>query len=230
MVAATIRAEQPAMDFFDVATSTPTMRRFSDRPIDERDLFKILATANMAPSGSNAQPWEFVVVREAAMRREIQRLYELSWVPYKDSAIIRGRKELSERAKKALAVGDEFSASLSIVPAHIIVFLDRPKMRVERGSPEDLTNFGATYGSIFPAIELLMLSARALGIGTAMTTMLSPHEAETKSILGVPEQFQLIALIPMGYPADGFKRPYRKPVTARIHDGRWDGIWTGAKA
>jgi hypothetical protein len=60
---------------------------------------------------------------------------------------------------------------------------------------------------------------------TAMTTMLSPHEAETKRLLGVPDQYQLIALVPMGYPTGGFKRPYRKPVWPRLHDGRWDGPW-----
>jgi len=59
------------MDFFEVANSTPTMRRFLDRPITEPELLKILETANMAPSGSNAQPWEFVVIRELQARREI---------------------------------------------------------------------------------------------------------------------------------------------------------------
>lgn len=58
-----------------------------------------------------------------------------------------------------------------------------------------------------------------------MTTMLSSREPETKSMLGVPEQYQLIALVPMGYPADGFKRPLRKPVFPRIHDERWDRAW-----
>jgi nitroreductase len=213
------------MDFFEVATTMPTVRRFSDRPLDQTTIERILETANMAPSGSNAQPWEFVIVRDPAARREIQKLYELAWVPYKDSAIIRGRTTLSARAQKALHVGDEFSASLAIVPAHVVVFLDRPKMRVVRGSPEDLTNFGATYGSVFPAIELMMLAARALGVGTAMTTMLSPHEAETRALLGVPDLYQLIALIPMGYPAEGFKRPFRKPVWPRIHDGHWSHAW-----
>ena len=213
------------MDFFEVATTMPTVRRFSDRPLDHTTIERILETANMAPSGSNAQPWEFVIVRDPAARREIQKLYELAWVPYKDSAIIRGRATLSARAQKALRVGDEFSASLAIVPAHVLVFLDRPKMRVVRGSPEDLTNFGATYGSVFPAIELMMLAARALGVGTAMTTMLSPHEAETKALLGVPDLYQLIALIPMGYPAEDFKRPFRKPVWPRIHDGHWLQAW-----
>jgi nitroreductase len=213
------------MDFFEVATTTPTMRHFLDRPIPEADLIKILETANMAPSGSNAQPWEFVVVREANTRREIQKLYESVWGPYKDSAIIRGRTTLSPRAIKALKTGDDFSAQLAIVPVHVLVFLDRPKMRVERGSQNDLFNFGATYGSIFPAIELLMLAARAVGIGTAMTTMLTSKEPETKALLRVPDQYQLIALVPMGYPADTFKRPMRKPVSPRIHDGRWDRAW-----
>jgi len=213
------------MDFFEVATSTPTMRRFLDRPIADAELVKILETANMAPSGSNAQPWEFVVVRDIEMRREIQRLYEAVWGPYKESAIIRGRTELSARAVKALRTGDEFAAQLAIVPVHVVVFLDRPKMRVERGSANDLFNFGATYGSIFPAIELMMLSARALGIGTAMTTMLTSKEPETKTLLGVPAEYQLIALIPMGYPDGNFKRPFRKPVSPRLHDGSWDRAW-----
>ncbi len=218
------------MDFFEVATTTPTVRRFSDRPVNPRDVERILATANMAPSGSNAQPWEFVVVRAAEARREIQRLYQEVWGPYKETAIIRGRTALSPRAQRALQIGDEFAASLAIVPVHIVVFLDRPKMRVERGTPDDLFNFGATYGSVFPAIELLMLSARALGLGSAMTTMLSSREPETKRLLGVPDQYQLITLIPIGYPADGFKRPYRKPVWPRIHDERWERPWPRATA
>ncbi|HUY26474.1 MAG TPA: nitroreductase family protein [Candidatus Binataceae bacterium] len=216
------------MDFFEVATSTPTVRRFSPRPIAASDLERVLETANMAPSGSNAQPWEFVIVREQSARREIQQMYEAVWGPYKESAIIRRRKTLSPRAHKALGVGDEFAATLAIVPVHVVVFLDRPKMRVARGTPEDLFNFGATYGSIFPAIELLMLAARALGIGTAMTTMLSSREDETKALLGAPGDFQLIALVPMGYPDGDFKRPYRKPVWPRLHDGRFGRAWPRA--
>src|ERR1700683_1392036 len=213
------------MDFFEVATTTPTVRRFLDRPVSGAMIERVLETANMAPSGSNAQPWEFIVVRSAEKRRAIRALYEEVWGPYKETAIIRGRKELSARAKKALAIGDEFAASLAIVPVHILIFLDRPKMRVERGSPEDLTNFGATYGSIFPAIELLMLSARALRLGTGVTTMLSAREPQTKALFGVPDQYQLITLVPMGYSGDDLKRPYRKPVWPRIHDENWDRIW-----
>ncbi len=213
------------MDFFDVAFSTPTTRRYLDRPIDEAVLVRIFETANMAPSGSNAQPWEFVVVRAPELRRTFQRMYEELWVPYKETAIIRGRTQLSARAHNAIRIGDEFAASLGIVPVHVLVFLDRPKMRVVRGSPEDLTNFGATYGSIFPAMQNLMLAARALGIGSAVTTVLTQREAEVKKLVYVPDEYQLIAHMPLGYPAEEFKRPYRKSVFPRLHVDRWENRW-----
>jgi len=118
-----------------------------------------------------------------------------------------GVRRLSPRAVKALKTGDEFAAQLAIVRFMSWCSWIGPKMRVERGSEADLFNFGATYGSVFPAIELMMLAARAVGVGTAMTTMLTSKESETKTLLGVPEQYQLIALVPMGYPADGFQTP-----------------------
>ena len=169
------------MDFFEVATSTPTMRRFLDARFQEAELVKILETANMAPSGSNAQPWEFVVVRDArstprnsaAVRGGVGAVQGQRNHPRPHDAVgARGQGD-QDRRRVRRAAGDR--------PVHVVVFLDRPKMRVERGSAEDLFNFGATYGSIFPAIELMMLAARALGIGTAMTTMLSSREPETKA-------------------------------------------------
>src|SRR5450759_3320724 len=78
------------MDFFDVATTTPTVRRFLDRPVSDAMIERVLETANMAPSGSNAQPWEFVVVRSEQKRRAIRALSEEVWGPYTETAIIRG--------------------------------------------------------------------------------------------------------------------------------------------
>ena len=88
--------------------------------------------------------------------------------------------------KKALAIGDEFCGLARDRAGRIFwSSLIAPRCAWSAGSSEDLTNFGATYGSIFPAIELLMLSARALGLGTAVTTMLSAREPQTKALFGV---------------------------------------------
>lgn len=155
------------MDFFEVAYSTPTVRRYLGRPVRDAVLLKVLDAANMAPSGSNAQPWEFVIVRSEPTRRAIQRLYQEVWEPYKQQAIIRGRSQLSARARNAVRTGDQFAASLA-------------------------------------------------------------KEAEVKTLLGVPPDYQLIALMPLGHPAEELKRPYRKPLRPHLHLERWDQPWPKA--
>jgi nitroreductase len=214
------------MGFFEVATSTPAVRDFSDRPLDDRTIERILETANMAPSGSNAQPWEFIVIRESAIKTQLRELYVDLWEAHKASRIVRERSTLSLRARKALQAGDQFAAALERVPVHVVVVLNRTRMRIERGSDKDRVYPSSVYGSVFPAIELMMLSARALGIGTAVTTMLSPCEERVKQLLKIPEPHQVIALVPMGYPLHSFKRPFRQPVWSRIRKEDWETPWT----
>jgi nitroreductase len=216
------------MDFFEVAMTSPAVRDFSDRPLDDRTIERILETANMAPSGSNTQPWEFIVIRDRAIKLEIQRIYGGLWESYKESAIIKGRTSLSPRARSAVLSGDRFTATLAEVPVHIVVVLNRPQSRIERGSDKDRMYPASVYGSIFPAIELMMLAARALSVGTALTTMLSPCEDAVRNLLKIPGEHQVIALVPMGYPKGEFYRPFRKSVWSRIHRDTWEEGWVRA--
>ena len=81
-----------------------------------------------------------------------------------------------------------------------------------------------TGASIYPAVQNLMLAARALGVGTCLTTIHKYRDAEVKALLGIPAEVETAALIPLGYPLGKFGRPPRRPVTEIVH---WDG-WTGA--
>jgi len=88
--------------------------------------------------GSNAQPWEFVRDPRLQTRREIQRLYGEVWGPYKETRDhSRAHHALRRAAVKALATGDEFAAQLSVVPVHVVVFLDRPKSASSAGSADE---------------------------------------------------------------------------------------------
>lgn len=214
------------MDFFDVAMTTPAIRDFSERPLDDHSIERILETANMAPSGSNSQPWEFIVIRNPATKQQIQRLYGELWESYKASAIVKGRASLSSKAQRAISAGDNFTGALLRVPVLIVVVLNRPRTRIERGSEMDRVYPASVYGSVFPAVELMMLAARALGVGTALTTMLSPCEEAVRNLLKIPPTQQVIALVPMGYPKGSFVRPFRKPVWSRIHQEDWERSWT----
>ena len=86
----------------------------------------------------------------------------------------------------------------------------------ERNPPSVVTSPGTLTrgGSISPAIQNLMLAARGLGLGTVPTVMHKLHESEVKAFLGIPENVETVALIPLGYPADGvsFGPTSRHPV------------------
>jgi nitroreductase len=81
----------------------------------------------------------------------------------------------------------------------------------------------AWFGSIYPAIQNLMLAARARGLGTTLTTLHKLRENDVKDILGIPAAFETIALIPVGYPQGRWGRPLRGPSSAVTHWDRWEG-------
>ncbi|MCH8162422.1 MAG: nitroreductase family protein, partial [Chloroflexi bacterium] len=76
-------------------------------------------------------------------------------------------------------------------------------------------------GSIYPAVQNLMLAARALGLGTTLTSLHKLHEAEVKELLGVPEGVDTMALIPLGWPKGKFGKPVRMPVEKVVYWEQW---------
>jgi nitroreductase len=86
---------------------------------------------------------------------------------------------------------------------------------------KDMFALGPTLGaSIYPAVQNLMLAARALGLGTTLTTLHKLHEDDVKKLLGIPENVETMALIPIGVPKGKFGRPSRLPVEKVVY---WDG-------
>ena len=85
-----------------------------------------------------------------------------------------------------------------------------------------------TGASIYPAVQNLMLAARALGLGTVITTIHRGREGEIKELLDIPEGVTTAALIPMGYPAKGAGfRPVRRGPTSEVtYVDRWGNSWT----
>ena len=76
-------------------------------------------------------------------------------------------------------------------------------------------------GSIYPAVQNLMLAARALGLGTTLTSLHKLHEQEVKELLGIPEQVETMALIPVGWPKGKFGAPERMPVEKVVYWEQW---------
>jgi len=196
------------MDFFEVAHTQRAMRRLKTDPVSDADLWTLLETAIMAPSGGNVQPWNFVVLRDAEKKRKIGAWYleawEQSYGPAREMMLADpGRARTYNSA-------DHLARNLADVPVLVIA-------TIKKGMGATGPTLGA---SIYPAVQNLMLAARALGLGTTLTTLHKLHEDDVKALLGIPDDVETMALIPIGWPKGKFGKPSRLPIEKVVY---WDG-------
>jgi nitroreductase len=196
------------MDFFEVAHAQRAMRRLKTDPVSDADLWTLLETATMAPSGGNVQPWNFVVVRDAEKKRKIGAWYLEAWEQAYGPA--REMMLASPGPARTYNSADYLARNLHEVPVLVIATIKKGVGAV-----------GPTLGaSIYPAVQNLMLAARALGLGTTLTTLHKLHEDDVKKLLGIPDDVETMALIPVGWPEGTFGKPSRLPVEKVVY---WDG-------
>jgi len=203
----------PELSLHDAIFTLRAMRRLKPTPIPEADLRYIVEAATMACSPGNSQAWAFLVITDVEQRARIADIYrELGNRVIRDGELASGR--LDEDAEKVYRNAMLLVENMQLAPALVLCCL--------RGrSPEGELYQSSYYGGIYPAIQNLMLAARAKGIGSTMTTLHKAREQEVKDILGIPEDVATIALIPLGYPEGRWGRPKRKPVEEVAFRDRW---------
>jgi nitroreductase len=204
------------MDFFEVANTQKAMRRLKTDDVTDADLWKILQTATMAPSGGNRQPWNFLVVRDPAKKAKIGEWYLDAWL--KTYGPARQAMQADAQMKKTFDSADHLARNIASAP--VLIFAT-----IRRDMPTSGPNL-LLGASIYPAVQNLMLAARAIGLGTALTTLHRLHEAEVKQLLGIPDDVETMAMIPVGWPKGKFGTPNRMPVEKVTY---WDG-WGATKA
>jgi len=202
------------MDFFDVVTTQRAMRRLKPDAIPDDVVRRIMDAAICAPSGGNRQNWSFVVVRDPAKRARLGELYREAWgelmkVPYYASA---SKEPASSPAGKMLASARHLGEHLGEAPVIVLACV-----ALDPGVKASLT----TGASIYPAVQNIMLAARALGIGSCITTIHRFRDAQVKELLGIPPEIETAALIPLGYPLGKFGRPPRLPLSEVAFADRW---------
>src|SRR5437660_1185674 len=196
------------MEIFDAIYTLRAMRRLKTDPVPDELVWKVLDAAIRAPSGGNLQPWRFVVVTDAAKKKKIGEWYLDGWnkmygprrdVPITDPAAARTFKSADHLANH-------------IAEAPVLIFATV------------MSNMASVSGAgpnIFPAVQNLMLAARALGLGTTLTTLHKHHDADVKELLGIPDGVETMALIPMGWSTGNFGTGPRRPVEEVTHWDAW---------
>jgi len=180
------------------------IRRLKTDPVDDEVVLRLIELALRAPTGSNAQSWEFIVVRDPKIKEELARLNRQVWRLY---ARI-GRWATRHDAKRRRMFGavqwqaDHFEEAPVIVVACL------------KGAYIPFLHIStATYfGSIFPAVQNLLLAARAVNLGAALTTIPLWNLIALRRILGLPWNITPCAIIPLGWPLGRYGPTARKPV------------------
>lgn len=195
------------MSLFDAIHSQRAIRHFSEKSVSEEALETILSAAIRAPSGGNRQPWRFVVIRDADIKRQLGQWYLSAWQT--------ATAEM-EALTQAYRHGAELAQQMETAPVLVLACIDHG----EAGTGSGPITRGA---SIYPAVQNLMLAARALGLGTVLTTLHTQYEREIKTFLNIPDPVETAALIPVGYPAEGvrFGPAKRMPLSEVVFHDRW---------
>ena len=195
------------MSLFDAIHSQRAVRHFSAQPVSDEAIETMLHAAICAPNGGNRQPWRFVVIRDAEIKRRLGQWYLAAW-----QAATADMATLTQPYRHGAALAQQMAS----VPVLILACIDHGDAGLGWGP--------VTRGaSIYPAVQNLMLAARALGLGTVLTTLHTRYESEIKALLHIPETVETAALIPVGYPAEGarFGRARRKLLSEVVFQERW---------
>jgi nitroreductase len=209
----------------EVLTTTRAVRRRLDfdRPVSREVVEECLEIAVQAPSGSNKQPWNFLVVGDQDTRNEIARFYRLSFEDYRTSPTNASQLFTHDPTRHRTQERVFSSAEYLAANLHRCPYLLIPVINGRCEELQSARQQAGFWGQIIPATWSFMLAARARGLGTAWTTMHLRYEAEIADILGIPfESFTQAALTPIAYTkGTDFRPASRRPLAEVVHWDRW---------
>jgi nitroreductase len=109
--------------------------------------------------------------------------------------------------------------TIGTVPAMVLVLMPRISMTVS--DDEGDMDIGPTYASVYPAVQNLVLAARSMGIGTVLTTVYRIHEDEVRDVCGIPDRYEVVALLPLGRPKGNWGVAPRRPAPSITNWNQW---------
>ena len=196
---------------FQTIYTTRALRRFKPDPVPDEALFQLFDAAIRASSGQNAQDWRWIIIRDPTLKAQMRDWALEGWARYaarygtdEEIAALPRNQRLSLHSVRDLARG------LAEVPVIVAVL----GMKGRHSTPG---------GSTFPAVQNFQLAARAVGLGSSIFNL--PMREQLLEHLGIPENNQLYALIPLGYPTDKQGKLNRKPVKAVVYDEKFGQPW-----
>ena len=189
--------EKLTMSLGEAMFSQRAIRRFKPDPIPDEDLHAALEAATKAPSGSNLQPWRFIVIRDPELKEKFGKLYhEAWWAKRRDQGIF--PKDIPP-GKGTIQSARQLADEIGQAPVIVLV------CATSQGP--------ASMASVIPAAQNLLLAARGQGIGGVLTTLHPDVDERVQQLLNMPAEAQVVYCVPLGYPRGRFGPTQRKPLS-----------------
>jgi nitroreductase len=189
------------------------IRRLKPDPVDDALVLELIELALKAPSGSNQQNWEFVVVKDRAVKERLGRLNRGAWNLYGGlGRRLYGGNDAMLRILNAVQWQADHFADIPVI---VVACLRGPR---PFWPPVAATSY---YGSIYPSVQNLLLAARAAGLGAALITLPLWSTFLARRALGLPWNVSPCAVVPIGWPKGKYGPTTRRPVGEVVHLDRY---------
>ncbi|WP_326547859.1 nitroreductase family protein [Mycolicibacterium sp. ND9-15] len=213
------------MPLVDAMMTQRAVRRVLPDPVDDAVVLRCIELALRAPTGSNGQNWEFIVVKDRAVKDQLGKRYRQAWSLY--GGIGRRLTAGDESMQKILRAVQWQVDHFSEIPVLVVPCL-RGGMRLPY-MPTPFVSESSFFGSIYPSVQNLLLAARAMGLGASLITLPLWSVTSARRTLGLPLTVTPVCVVPLGWPRGRYGPTTRKPVGKVAHLDRYGNrAWTDA--
>ena len=207
------------MELYEAMSTLRAVRRLKPDPIADEVLDRVLRAATWAPTGGNHQSWRIIAVSDSKLKQGLEDLYRPHWesyIPGYEAHMASMPAKEAESSRKALASGTYLATHMHEAPVICVFCFNFDHITVtDAGLPRTSVVGG---GSIYPAVQNMLLAARNEGLGCVLTTLLCIEEPKVKALLNIPEDWHTAAFVPLGYPVLGGHGPIsRRPITKMVY-------------
>lgn len=193
-----------SMPLSEAMETQRAIRRLKPDPVDDALVLRLIELALKAPTGSNAQNWEFIVVKDAEVKAKLARRNRQAWNLY--GGLGRRMARNDPKMGKILNAVQWQADHFEEIPVIVVACLKGLRLFFP---PIVSTSY---YGSIYPSVQNLLLAARAVNLGAALITLPLWSHLSVRRILGLPWNVTPCAVIPLGWPQGRYGPTIRKPV------------------
>ena len=203
------------MDFYEAVDRRRTVREFRSKPIEEEKLLRVLAAGLKAPSHNHLREWEFILIRDFEQRKKVVDL-GVTAQDYSEKEVQEATKTMSDWEKEAYLKALPVQRRMLMSSPELLIICFR--MRKHLKDCRTLYDLNS-YASVWACIENILLAMATEGLYGV--TFMAHDTTPLKKMLGMPDDYEVATLIPIGYPKEYFVKQKPVSLNEKMHYNRW---------